>query len=240
MRPQLSARERLIVALDVPSKKEALQLVEELDGLVSFFKVGLELFMLGSIEELVRELIRDKRVFLDLKLPGDIDETVRRAVHLSAEMGVTLLTLSASVGPHTIRCAREGRGSSKHPLLLFVSSLSSVDENDYRVLYPRAEVGFEDFVMERARVALSAGCDGLIASGDLIEKLRATYKDTIIVSPGIRPRGTPADDHKRSCTPSEAIKKGADYLVVGRPIRNAQDRRQAAEAIIAEIEEASP
>ena len=238
MRTQLSATDRLIVALDVPSTKEAIRFVDDLDGLVSFFKVGLELLMSGGIDTLVRNLVaRDKRVFVDLKLPGDIDETIRRAVRLSADMGATLLTLSSSVSPQTIRAAREGRGESKHPFLLFVSYLSSLDETDYRALHAGADVGLEAFVAERSRVALHSGCDGLIASGDSIRMLRSTFKDTIIVSPGIRPPGASADDHKRLRTPREAISEGADYLVVGRPIRDALDRRQAAEAIIAGIKE---
>src|SRR5687768_12635602 len=123
-----SAKERLIVALDVPGKDEALRLVHELDGLVTFYKVGLELLMRGGIEDLIRELARDKQVFLDLKLPGDIDETVRRAVQLAADMGVTFLTLSAASEPPAIRAAHAGRGAAAHPKLLFVSYLSSRDE----------------------------------------------------------------------------------------------------------------
>ncbi len=233
-----SARERLIVALDVPGKEEALAIVRELDGLVTFYKVGLELLMRGGVEDLIRELTRDKQVFLDLKLPGDIDETVRRAVQLAAEMGVTFLTLSATSEPPAIRAARAGRGDAQHPKLLFVSYLSSRDEGDYRAAHPEANVSFEAFVTERARIALDSGCDGLIASGDAIRTLRATFPRAIIVSPGIRPAGTAADDHKRSSTPAAAIAMGADYLVVGRPIRNAEHRRRVAEGIIGEIEDA--
>jgi orotidine-5'-phosphate decarboxylase len=233
-----SARERLIVALDVPGKDEALRLVHELDGLVTFYKVGLELLMRGGIEDLIRELARDKQVFLDLKLPGDIDETVRRAVQLAADMGVTFLTLSATSDPLTIRAARAGRGDATQPKLLFVSYLSSRDEADYRAAHPRSEVSFEAFVTERTQMALESGCDGLIASGDVIRTLRGAFPRALIVSPGIRPAGTGADDHKRSSTPSAAISMGADYLVVGRPIRNAAERRRVAEGIIREIEAA--
>ena len=235
---QPSPRDRLIVALDVPSREEALRLVRELDEVVTFYKVGLELLMRGGIEDLIRELTGEKQVFLDLKLPGDIDETVRRAVELAAEMGVTFLTLSAASDPPAIRAARAGRGAATHPKLLFVSYLSSRDAGDYQATHPQPDVPFETFVTERARMALDCGCDGFIASGDLIRTLRTTFPRAIIVSPGIRPAGAGADDHKRSSTPAAAIAMGADYLVVGRPIRNAENRRRAAQGIIAEIEDA--
>jgi orotidine-5'-phosphate decarboxylase len=238
MEPKPAARERLIVALDVPEKAEALAIVRELEGLVSFYKVGLELLMRGGIEELIRELTRDKRVFLDLKLPGDIDETVRRAVQLAADMGVTFLTLSATSEPPAIRAAHAGRGAAVLPRLLFVSYLSSRDEGDYRAAQPGSDVPFTEHVVERSRMALESGCDGLIASGELIRTLRASFPRAILVSPGIRPAGTATDDHKRASTPGAAIAMGADYLVVGRPIRNAENRRLVAQGIIGEIEQA--
>jgi len=238
MEQKPAARERLIVALDVPEKAEALAIVRELEGLVTFYKVGLELLMRGGIEELIRELTRDKRVFLDLKLPGDIDETVRRAVQLAADMGVTFLTLSAASEPPAIRAAHAGRGAAAHPKLLFVSYLSSRDEGDYRAANPAPDVPFTAHVVERSRMALESGCDGLIASGELIRTLRASFPRAILVSPGIRPAGTATDDHKRASTPGAAIAMGADYLVVGRPIRNAENRRLVAQGIIGEIEEA--
>lgn len=234
----LEARDRLIFALDVPTKNDAISLVDELEGVVSFFKVGLELLMSGGMEDLLKKLIEDKQVFVDLKLPDDVDETVRRVVHLCANLRVTFLTLSATANLTTIRAALDGRGSFIYPKLLIVSYLSSLDRSDYALMHGDTESNFDAFILKRSQEVLNAGCDGLIASGESIKLLRGRHPETIIVSPGIRPRGLSANDHKRFTTPFEAIAMGADFLVVGRPIRNAPDRRRAAQDIIAEIDKA--
>lgn len=234
----LAGKDRLIFALDVPDKDEARRLVKELDGVVSFHKIGLELLMSGGFDELLRDLVLRGKVFVDLKLPGDIPETVRRAVRQCATRGVTFLTLSSSADERTIRDAVAGRGGASDPRLLFVTYLSSRDATDHAAIEGGPEGGFDDFVAARASRALHAGCDGLIASGASIGRLRKLHPGTIIVSPGIRPSGASSDDHKRLATPAEAIRMGADYLVVGRPIRDASDRRGAAKKIIEEIDEA--
>jgi orotidine-5'-phosphate decarboxylase len=219
-------KDRLIVPLDVPTPEAALELVRELDGVVGFFKIGLELLMTGAMARVIDELRGTSRLFLDLKLPDDIPETIRRAVEVGTGLGADFLTLSAGVGPETIHAAVEGRGRASGPKLLYVSYLSSRD---------RPDLGEVD---RRSDAALEAGCDGFIASGELIGRLRQRHPRAPIVSPGIRPRGAPKDDHKRSATPAEAIAAGADYLVVGRPIRDAADRRAAAVQIISEIDAA--
>jgi orotidine-5'-phosphate decarboxylase len=234
------ASERLIVALDVPSNDQALRLVDELEGIASFFKVGLELFVAGGIDALLKKLIGEKRIFVDLKLPNDIGETIRRAVKVYAELGVEFLTLSGEADPATIRAAREGRGDKALPRLLYVSYLSSKDEADLRE--GGSSDRLVDHVVDRARRAVSTGCDGLIASGNLIRTLRQEFPDSNavpIVSPGVRPAGSASDDHKRTATPYEAIRMGADFLVVGRPIRDqgsSDARRDVAREVIAEIE----
>jgi orotidine-5'-phosphate decarboxylase len=234
----LAGKDRLIFALDVSSRSDASRLIEELDGVVSFFKIGLELLMTGGFEDLLETLVQRKKVFVDLKLPGDIPETVRRAVAVGARRGVELLTLSAAADQDTIRAAVDGRGRSAKPRLLFVSYLSSQDRTDFARNQGAREEEFDAHVARKAKAALESGCDGLVASGGSIALLRGQHPETIIVAPGIRPSGSPADDHKRHTTPAEAIAMGADYLVVGRPIRDAADRAAAARRIIDEIDQA--
>ena len=230
-----AAKERLIVALDVPTAEEASALVARLEPEVSFFKVGWQLFITGEWRPLVLSL-RGKRIFLDLKLPGDIENTIASVIDECIKLEVELLTLSQHVERETVRVARRRRGERQHPALLVVPYLSSLDESDFR-----AEAGpgasFERFLIERAERLLDAGCDGLIASGGAIRLLRERFGELpLVVSPGIRPAGSSTDEHKRLCTPAEAIAMGADYLVVGRPVRQAQDPLAAARAIIGEID----
>jgi orotidine-5'-phosphate decarboxylase len=243
----MKAQEKLIVALDVPTADEALKLVDQLDGVVSFFKVGLELLMAGGLENLLHVLVKDKQVFVDLKLPDDIPETARNVVRSASRIGVRFLTLSHSAGPATIRAAVQGRaeGAGEGPKteLLYVPFLSSLDESDFALLTGRSPTEFHQGLVSRAEVAKDLGADGFIVSGQEIALLRARFPDVTLVSPGIRPAWSTQDDHKRVCTPAQAIKLGANYIVVGRPIRNAgseQARKDAAKRIIAEIEEAEP
>lgn len=236
IRSARAPKDRIIVALDVPTKDEALKLVDDLDGLISFYKIGLELLMSGGMEDLLRRLVVGKQVFVDLKLPGDIPETVKRVVSLATSIGVKFLTLSNSVTRGVIQAALEGRGTEKKdPELLFVSYLSSLDRDDFAEQTGLAPSEFEKHIEERTASAKRAGVDGFIVSGQEIRLLRAKYPEATLVSPGIRPAGSSLDDHKRSCTPAEAIRLGADYIVVGRPIRNAPDRRAAAQKIIDEL-----
>jgi orotidine-5'-phosphate decarboxylase len=231
----LQPAERLIVALDMPTADEALALVGELEGLVSFYKIGTELLMSGEMGNLLVRLLKDKKVFVDLKMQGDIPETVRRTVEVAAKSGVTFLTLSYLATRGTIQTAALGRGPYDGPKILLVSYLSSMDRSDFTEQTGRDASEFEAYLEERTSIAIGSGADGFIVSGQEIGVLRARHPDTILVSPGIRPSGASTDDHKRSCTPGEAIRLGANYIVVGRPIRNAPDRRAVAERIIGEI-----
>jgi orotidine-5'-phosphate decarboxylase len=240
MNPVIPDRERLIVALDVPSLVEARRYVQELEGIVWFYKIGLELFLAvnaGFIEEL---RARNCRIFLDLKM-NDIDETVRRAVSLAADLGVDFLTI---LGNHaTAHAAVLGR-DDRPMKILTVPLLSSWGEKDLQELgllsvgvgEPTRFHSLDDYVLWRSDMAMAQGCDGLIASGKFVGILRHRFgANALIVSPGVRPAGQKAHEHQRSLTPSEAIQAGADYLVVGRPVRDAANRRNAAQGIQDEI-----
>lgn len=224
------AREKLIVALDHRDVNEAFGLVQSLGDQVSFYKVGLGL-QLGGGEALAKSLIaQGKRVFLDYKYL-DIEETIRTAVRRAAEFGVDFLTVHGVGG--TLRAAVEGRGSSRLKLLC-VTVLTSMDAADVQ------EMGFpcnvEELVLARAKKALDAGIDGVIASArEAAEIRRATGGKLLVVTPGIRPQDSSTDDQKRVTTPGAAIRDGADYLVIGRPITKAPDPKQAARDIVAEM-----
>lgn len=242
--PQLTGKDRLIVALDVPSVTQAMDLVDRLDN-VSFFKVGWQLFMTGVMKgdfRLLMELLAQKHVFVDLKVPGDIDNTISAVVELCVELkNVTFLTLSESMPAKAIAAARAARTAknSETPKLLTVPFLSSLDAADLQTIAGDG-VTVERYILERAKAALDAGCDGVIVSGQAIKLCREKLGPRVlIVSPGIRPAGSSTDDQKRHTTPAEAIRLGADYLVVGRPILKDPDPREAARRIIAEIDEAS-
>ena len=235
MKPQ----DRIIVALDFPSRAKAFDLVDDLDGLISFYKVGLELILASGLEDLLSGLT-GRSVFVDLKLPDDIPATIGSVVRYASQKGVKFLTLSGAVGTATIQAALEGRGALHAPELLSVPFLSSQDPTDVQGHGHGGPDGseFRADLVRRAKRAKAAGVDGFIVSGSEIALLRSEFPSAPLISPGIRPSWSPADDHKRSCTPSEAIRLGADYLVVGRPIRNAGNRaarRAAAQRVIDEV-----
>lgn len=223
-------RDRLIVALDLPSVGEAEAMIARLSDSVTFYKIGLQLIYAGGIP-LAEKLARSgKQVFLDAKLL-DIDNTVAGAVGSIAAMGLTFLTLHAY--PQTMRAAVAARGNARLKLLA-VTVLTSMDEKDIAAAGYAGSVS--DLVARRARDARAAGIDGIVASPGEAAAIRAIVgPDVAIVTPGIRPAGADTGDQKRVATPTAAIKAGADYLVVGRPITGAADPRAAAEAIVAEI-----
>jgi len=235
MSPKPKAADRLIVALDVDTTKKALDIIEDLNGLVSFFKVGYQLFIAEGLTFVRRLIERNNRVFLDLKM-DDVEETIRRAVANIAASEVEFLTIHGSGA--TVRAARDGRGAREKPKLLSVTLLSSLDANDLKDLFADSKLTVESYVKWRAKQAIDNGCEGLIASGETIGMLRKLYPSAIIVAPGIRPADSSRDDHKRALSPDDAIRAGADYLVVGRPIRNSSNPRNAAEKIIEEMEQA--
>jgi len=217
----IPTRERLIVALDVPGFDEALALVKTLGDSVWFYKLGLELFMAGRYFELVEELASlGKRIFVDLKF-FDIPATVAAAVRQLARHGADFATVHGNEAMIEAACAEKGELK-----LLAVTVLTSIDQSDFSDL--GVEVRIEDLVVSRARRVVALGCDGVISSGVEAKALReAIGPGFLIVSPGIRPLER-ADDQRRVVTPREAFENGADYIVVGRPIRAASDPRGAA------------
>ena len=230
MRRIIPARERLIVALDMPEVAQAERLVAELGDSVSFFKVGMELAYGGGLALVGRLAASGKQVFLDLKL-HDIPNTVERAVAQVGRLGATFLTIHAY--PQTMRAAVAGREGSALKLLA-VSVLTSCDDGDLREA--GYAFGVEELVARRGLQAEAEKVDGLVASPAEAVRLRARLGDgLILVTPGIRPAGAAAGDQKRIATPAQAVADGADYLVVGRPVTQAPDPRAAAEAIVAEI-----
>lgn len=231
----IQAKDRLIVALDVKDIDAARQVVEQLDGVADFFKVGLTLQLAAGVEDFIRSLIKQgKRVFLDYKY-YDISETLKKTVARASELGVSFLTIH---GPSVlIRSAVEGRGHSNLKLFT-VTVLTSLDAGDI------AEMGYtnhtpEQLVLFRAKKALDAGCDGVIASGLEAKQIKELSRDKLLViTPGIRPDGYPDDDQKRKTTPRDAVLAGADYLVVGRPITGAKDLCAAAKEILDQMQSA--
>ncbi len=232
-KPKLS--DRLIVALDFSDPARAQALVERLGSAVSFYKIGLELAFAGDagnngIALADRLIAQGKKVFLDLKL-HDIPNTVTRATTELARRGYEFLTIHAY--PPTMAAAKEGVAGSALKLLA-VTVMTSYDDAD--LVAAGYSFSVQDLVARRAAQAWGAGIDGLVLSAAEVPALRLMVGDEmILVTPGIRPKGTAPDDQKRVATPSAAIAAGADYLVVGRPITEADDPCASAEAIQSEI-----
>ena len=230
---EIQRAERLIVALDVPSAREARELAGELGDAVRFYKIGLELFSADGYFELLRWLTgRGNKVFADLKL-YDIPETVRRATANLSKSGATFLTV------HGHRSVMEAAAREKGAMkILAVTVLTSFDQKDFAEFETRKTV--QDLVLSRARGAVESGCDGVIASGLEAKPLKAEFKERLlIVTPGVRPASA-KDDQKRTVDVAQAFRNGADYIVVGRPVRDAADPRAAAEAIQATIAASFP
>jgi orotidine-5'-phosphate decarboxylase len=225
--------DRLIVALDLPSVDAARVVVARLDGIVTFYKVGLWLIFAPGFEAFLDGLLRaGANVFLDAKM-FDIGETVRRGIERVAERGVSFVTVHGD--GDIIRAAVEGRGGSDLRLLV-VPALTSLNERGLRELGHAGSV--TDLIAERARFALDCGVDGIIASPQdnpnaIRERLDA--ERLLVVTPGVRLAGAALDDHKRSGTPAQAVADGADYLVVGRPIVHSDDPAAMARRIVADM-----
>jgi orotidine-5'-phosphate decarboxylase len=227
-----AARDRLIVALDLPDVAAAKAMIARLGDAVGFYKIGYQLAFAGGLP-LVGELAdAGKQVFLDLKL-HDIGNTVERGVESVSRLGATFLTVHAY--PQTMRAAVKARGDTLR--ILAVSVLTSYDDGDLEAAGYRD--GVARLVETRARQARDLGVDGLVCSAEEAAAVRAVAGPGLsLVTPGIRPSGSDAGDQKRVMTPGRAIAAGADYLVVGRPVIAAADPKGAATGIVAEIERA--
>jgi len=233
MPPVIAQRDRLIFALDVPDADAARTLVERLGETVTFYKVGLELAMSPGYFELIDWLkARGKKVFVDVKL-FDVPATVAAAVRRLCARDVDFITVHGN--QQVMEAAASAKSGSAR--ILAVTALTSLDQGDLDDMGFACDI--ESLVLSRAKRALEAGCDGVVSSGMEVARLRAHAPDRLItVTPGIRPvhnDETPPDDQKRVMTPTQAITAGADYLVIGRPIRDAADPAAAAAAIQREI-----
>lgn len=237
---QISPKDRVIVPLDVPDRDSALRLVEQVSGLVGMFKIGSQLFTAEG-PQLVREIITSgERVFLDLKF-HDIPNTVAGAVESAARLGVSILNVHTLGGSEMMRAAAHAVGDRgllwiTRPAVLGVTVLTSMDKADL------ADVGIPlDLTAEVVRLATLArdsGLDGIVASPQEIRLIRETItaERFIILTPGIRPAWSAKGDQKRIATPVDAIRDGADFIVVGRAITDSPDPRAAAERILEEID----
>jgi orotidine-5'-phosphate decarboxylase len=230
---KIAARDRLIVPLDLPDVAAAEAMIARLGDSVTFYKIGYQLAFAGGLP-LIRQLLdKGKKVFADLKL-HDISNTVARGVESVAKLGATFLTVHAY--PQTMKAAVEARGEAGLKILA-VTVLTSYDDGDLHAAGYR--LGVSDLVQARARQAQAQGVDGLVCSPEEAASLREIVGHKMsLVTPGIRPAGAASGDQKRIMTPARAIAAGSDYLVVGRPILEAADPNAAAEAIVAEIEQA--
>jgi orotidine-5'-phosphate decarboxylase len=222
---------RLIAALDTPTRGEADAFVERLGGVPSWIKIGLELFCAEG-PQIVRDYVsRGHHVMLDLKL-HDIPETVARATSRLSALGAGLLTVHADGGPAMLAAAVKAAGESTK--ILAVTVLTSMDDADLAAI---GAVGpIPELVVKRAQLAAAAGCGGVVASPHEVAAIRASCpRDLLIVTPGVRPAGAAHGDQKRVMTPAQARAAGSDLVVVGRPLRDAQDAAAAARAIVSEL-----
>jgi orotidine-5'-phosphate decarboxylase len=226
----MQAVDRLVVAVDLSSRDDILRLVDELQGAAGVFKIGLQAFIANG-PAIVREIVaRGERVFLDLKI-HDIPNTAQHAVGEAVSLGASIVTVHATGGEAMLRaCAASARDS----LVLGVTILTSIDEADL------LRIGFGGTPVSNAvrlaQLAQESGLRGVVASPQEIAAIReACGRELVILTPGIRPAGGDAGDQRRVATPADAIRAGADYLVVGRPITGAANRRDAALKIVAEM-----
>ena len=226
-------RDRLIFALDVPDIHQAKNLVAELSDSVTFYKIGMELMMTGQYFELLDWLIsRDKKVFVDLKL-FDVPATVANAVKKLSKRGAHFTTIHGNQS--MMEAAAAEKGNLK---ILAVTALTSLDQGDIDDMGFQCDI--QELVVSRAKRALASGCDGIVASGLELEHIRHEVGEKLlIITPGIRPvENRPTDDQKRVVSVEQAFERGANYIVVGRPIQNADHPKEAAELIQESIQSA--
>ncbi len=234
--PALPAKERLIVALDVPTAQEALEIVKELKDTVSFFKIGLHLQLDSNLQDLFENLRQGtKGIFIDFKYI-DIPATIEGAVRAASRLKINFITVMGQ--SHIVKAAVKGKGNSDIKILA-VTLLTGMTQTDMQKEY-NTDVSLEEFIKRRAIEACAKGCDGVISSPKEVGLIRSViHKDNfLVVTPGIRPIGAEPDDQKRTATPYDAILNGADYLVVGRPIIQQENKILAARKIIKDMEAA--
>jgi len=237
MDPSVASR-RIIVPLDLPTAPEALAFVERLRGRVGMFKVGLQLFTAAG-PDIVRAIVRSgEKVFLDLKF-HDIPNTVAQATASAATLGASFIDMHLTGGPRMIRAAVESArttpGVARPPRLLGITILTSLEESDLETIGMRGPVA--ERAVDLARMGQDAGLDGVVASPHEIARIKeACGSGFIVVTPGIRPSGASHQDQRRVMTPAHALRAGADYLVIGRPIMEAPDPAAAVASIAQEMQ----
>jgi orotidine-5'-phosphate decarboxylase len=231
--------ERLIVALDVPSPNDAKELIKKLDGIVSFYKIGLWLLFAEGTDRLIDELVKNgKNVFLDSKM-FDIGEAVQKGVARAKNRGIKFVTVHGDDA--ILKAAVKGKGDNDFLKIFSITVLTSMDDEDLKEMGYRLTV--KELIELRVRKSRACGCDGIIASAeDNPNKIRQIVDDQglLVATPGIRCIGHPADDHKRTASPAQAIRDGADYLVIGRPIIQSSDPASMARYVIEEMKLGMP
>lgn len=231
----MTFEDRLIIALDVPDTDRAGAIVSAIGDAGNFYKIGYQLMPIGGLDLAQRLSEKGKKVFLDFKF-HDIGATVERGVASICKLGGDFLTVHAE--PDVLKGAMAGRGDDTRLQILAVTVLTSLDQA--ALAKSGIDMPVADLVLKRAEFAAEAGADGVIASAKEAAAIKARFGDTLkIITPGIRPAGASADDQKRIVTPADAIRAGADHLVVGRPIIAAKNPASAASAIIQEISESN-
>lgn len=227
----MTPEERLIIALDLPTVEKAQAAIEAVGPAGAVYKIGYQLMPVGGLQLAERLSAAGKKVFLDFKL-HDIGATVERGVASVAKLGGDFLTVHAE--PDVLKGAVQGRGEDKRLKILAVTVLTSLDQASLARM--GIDIPLEELVLKRAGFAAEAGVDGVVASAREARAIKARFGDALaVVTPGVRPAGASADDQKRVVTPGDAIRAGADYLVVGRPIVSAPDPRESAGVIAKEI-----
>ncbi len=229
-------KDRIIVALDLPCTAEIIPLIDSIGDSVTFYKVGLELFIAEGPDALTPLKERNKKIFLDLKL-HDIPRTVERAVTSAARHGIDLLTIHASGGKAMLKAAASAAREfgENRPRLLAITALTSLDQNDLGDIGVSRDIS--EHAVKLAELAVTAGIDGIVCSPlEAASMRKALGPDSLIVTPGVRPADGNIGDQKRVATPAEAIRSGATHLVIGRPIVQAPNPAAAAAAILSEIQ----
>lgn len=227
----MTSKDRLIIALDLPSAEEAQAAIDAIGAEGTFYKIGYQLMPIGGLDLAKRLSDEGKKIFLDFKF-HDIGATVERGVKSVAKLGGDFLTVHAE--PDVLKGAVEGRGDDKRLKILAVTVLTSLDQASLSKM--GIDIPLPDLVLKRAEFAVEAGADGVVASAKEAEAIKARFGDALkIVTPGVRPAGSEANDQKRVVTPAGAVAAGADHLVVGRPIIAAKDPKKAAQDIHQEI-----
>jgi orotidine-5'-phosphate decarboxylase len=243
---EMARKDRIIVALDEQTLEETRGIIESLDGCIDFFKVGIGIYTMCGPEVIKLLGLTKKKVFLDLKF-HDIPNSVSLAVKAALSRNVQILNLHISGGVEMMRAAVKATGREprshevRFPLLLGVTLLTSLSETDLSVIFKDRTPNIIEAVLSMAVLAKEAGLDGVIASGHEIEPIKKLCGDDfLVVTPGIRPPWARRDEHKRALGPREAFERGADFIVIGRPIAHATNPREAALRILEEVTGSSP